>query len=254
MSNHKRRITQNESGRKSCWLYGVHAVAAALANEARSLRVLLATPQAATQFESRAKTREVTLQIKSAPDIARVLPEGAVHQGVALEAAPLIAPSLEQFLDEQTQRRPLLLLDQVTDPQNVGAILRSAAAFEAGAVILPRDHAPLDSPVLAKAACGALELVPLIAVTNLAQAMKTLKAQGYWCVGLEGEAERTIEDAGFGVETALVLGAEGSGLRRLTREHCDLLVRLPISARMESLNVSNAAAIALYAVARNLPK
>jgi 23S rRNA (guanosine2251-2'-O)-methyltransferase len=132
----------------------------------------------------------------------------------------------------------------------VGAILRSCAAFGAGAVILPRDHTPQESAVLAKASSGGIEIVPLIHVTNLAQCMEALKKSGYWCAGLDGGARQTLAEAKLGAATALVLGAEGAGLRRLTAERCDLLVRLPIAPAMESLNVSNAAAVALYALAQ----
>ncbi len=149
--------------------------------------------------------------------------------------------------------RPVLLLDQVTDPHNVGAILRSAAAFDVGAVIVTDRNAPQESGVMAKAASGALEVVPLIAVTNLVQAIETLKKSGYWIAGLDGAARKAIHEAKLDNKTALVLGAEGAGLRRLTTEHCDFLVKLPISDKMESLNVSNAAAVAMYELYRRNP-
>ena len=142
------------------------------------------------------------------------------------------------------------MLDQITDPHNVGAILRSAAAFDVGAVIATDRNAPTESGVMAKAASGALEVVPLITVTNLVQAIEKIKKAGYWIAGMDGNAKQTIAEAKLDRKTALVLGAEGSGLRRLTAEHCDYLVKLPMSGRIESLNVSNAAAVALYELYR----
>jgi len=231
---------------RSYWLYGLHAAAAALANPKRQIRRMLVTQGVLEKVGEGWQERKLGAEVKSAQDIARLLPEGAVHQGIALEVMPLEEISLEEYLVQAGEQKPLLLLDQVTDPHNVGAILRSAAAFDVGAIVLTRDHAPQESAVLAKASSGGIEIVPMLTVTNLAQAMETLKKHSYWCIGLDGEAKQSIAEAKLGKQTALVLGAEGRGLRRLTGERCDLLVRLPISSAMESLNVSNAAAIALY--------
>jgi 23S rRNA (guanosine2251-2'-O)-methyltransferase len=186
--------------------------------------------------------------------LERLLP-GAVHQGVALRVEPLPEPDLETLCDELAARpaATVLLLDQVTDPHNVGAILRSAAAFEADAVLLTERNAAPESGVLAKAASGALDLVPLVRVTNLARAIEALKAAGFWCIGLAEEATQTLAEADLSGRVALALGAEGEGLRRLTRERCDLLVRLPTGDAMPSLNVSNAAAVALYELRRSSP-
>jgi 23S rRNA (guanosine2251-2'-O)-methyltransferase len=189
------------------------------------------------------------LQIVDARKLDDLLPREAVHQGIALECEPLSQPSLGEWLTAGHDK-PVLLLDQVSDPHNIGAILRSAAAFDAGAVITTDRNAPAESGVMAKAASGALELVPLIMVGNLVQAIELLKKAGYWIYGLDGEAKQAINAVKLDKKSALVLGAEGRGLRRLTGEHCDMLVRLPISERMESLNVSNAAAIALYELYR----
>jgi 23S rRNA (guanosine2251-2'-O)-methyltransferase len=234
---------------KFYWLYGAHAARAALANSRREIRKAVLSQAASEAFIPLCRNRGVGFEVKSPQDLAKLLPTDAVHQGVALEVALLPDYSLEEYLQEHGAGKALLLLDQVTDPHNVGAILRSAAAFDAGAVIVTRDHAPQESAVLAKAASGALEIVPIVTVTNLSQAMEGLKKAGYWCVGLDGEARETIGEAKLAGHTALVLGAEGRGLRRLTAERCDRLVRLPISPKMESLNVSNAAAVALYAIA-----
>jgi 23S rRNA (guanosine2251-2'-O)-methyltransferase len=250
MSNPKRKPASIEAKNRSYWLYGIHAVRAALLNPKRQARRLLATSAALEKLAGAWEERKLGPETLNAQDIARLLPEGAVHQGTALEVLPLLEVNLEDYLARAQVKKPLLLLDQVTDPHNVGAILRSAAAFAAGAVILPRDHAPQESAVLAKASSGGIEIIPLIYVTNLTQCMETLKKQGYWCAGLDGEAKQTLAQAKLGPATALVLGAEGAGLRRLTAERCDLLIRLPIAPEMESLNVSNAAAVAFYALSQ----
>ncbi len=181
-----------------------------------------------------------------------MLPPGAVHQGAALLSEPLTDVALEDVLDRaaEAEKSVVLVLDQVTDPQNVGAILRSAAAFGADAVLVPDRHAPPETGALVKAASGAVEIVPLVRVINLARALEELKKAGFWIAGLDGQAPQTLAAADMTGKVALVLGAEGEGLRRLTRDHCDILVRLPISERMESLNVSAAAAVALYELAR----
>jgi 23S rRNA (guanosine2251-2'-O)-methyltransferase len=247
MSNHKK--TLYKSG--TYWLYGIHAVSAVLHNPRRHIHRFLVSRNSVEKLSGELlKIAKKPPEIVDVQAISKLLPEDAVHQGIAVEVSPLSQISIEEWLIANPQKIPLLLLDQVTDPHNVGAILRSAAAFNAGAVILTKDHAPPESAVMAKSASGALELVPMITVTNLVQTMETLKKHGYWCIGLDGEAKETIAQAKLGNDSALVLGAEGKGLRRLTAEHCDRIVRLPISPRMESLNVSNAAAVALYEMSR----
>ena len=185
--------------------------------------------------------------------IDQVLPEGAVHQGLALLAQPLPQPGLQELLPtasgaKESGRRVVVILDQVTDPQNTGAVLRSAAAFGAAALITTRRHAPPESGALAKAASGALEHVPYVQVGNLVRALDTLKAKGFWSLGLSGEATQNLTDADPGGPLVLVLGAEGTGLRRLTAEACDIMARLPTRGPIDALNVSNAAAVALYEV------
>jgi 23S rRNA (guanosine2251-2'-O)-methyltransferase len=233
------------------WLHGLHPVAAALGNPARRLKRLMLTEEAEAELR-----RRVPPPWRIAPEradkarIAALLPPDTVHQGAALLAEPLPELPLDQVLD-QGGAEPLLVLDQVTDPRNVGAILRSAAAFGAAAVIMQDRHAPPETGALARAASGALEVVPVVRVVNLARALEALKRAGCWVVGLDAAAPVTLAQAGLaGRRVALVLGAEGEGMRRLTRENCDELARLPISPAMESLNVSAAAAVALYELAR----
>jgi 23S rRNA (guanosine2251-2'-O)-methyltransferase len=239
------------------WLYGRHAVAAALANKARRVRRLVALADAADELRRLAAAAAARLPTSGVEVLDRrgfdlLLPQ-AVHQGMALAAEPLPARDLDDVLDgigEAVGPQIVVLLDQVTDPHNIGAILRSASAFAARAVVLPEHGAPPVTGTLAKAASGALEVVPLIRVTNLARSLDRLKEAGFWCVGLEEGAAKTLAEIDPGSRVALVLGGEGSGLRRLTRERCDLLARLPTRGEPASLNVSNAAAIALYELTR----
>lgn len=234
-------------------LHGLHAVQAAWLNPQRQCHQLWLTAAATGSFApvlaaaSAAGLRRPPPQTVERTMLDGLLP-GAVHQGVVLDAAPLPETSLEALL--ASEPKLLLLLDQVTDPHNVGAILRSAAAFGADAVLLTDRHAPGQGGVLAKTASGALEHVPLITVVNLARTLESLRATGYWCIGLAEEGDQDIAAHDLSGKTALVLGAEGEGLRRLTRERCDVLARLPTQGAIGSLNVSNAAAVALYEVKR----
>ena len=242
------------------WLYGTHAALAAIANpERRIVRIVVAreqmpdlAPRIAAQAGQRG-SRAPDPEPASREEIERLLPRGSVHQGLAVlasELEPLDIDDLLRLIGDRPHLR-LVALDQVTDPHNVGAILRSAAAFGATAVILPERHAPAATAVMAKAASGALEKVPLVRVVNLARALDSLKAANVWCVGLAGSATQTIAEADLSGRVALVLGSEGEGLRRLTRERCDLLVRIAMpGSGVESLNVSNAAAVALYEASR----
>lgn len=229
------------------FLFGKHAALAALDNPMRKIKRVLVTKGTQAELGNKLKAKNVSLV--EGDRLAQLLPPGSVHQGIAVECEKLAQPSLQEWLAEN-HAKPVLLLDQVSDPHNVGAILRSAAAFEAGAIITTDRGAPEESGVMAKSASGALEVVPMIAVGNLVQALELLKKAGYWIYGMDGEAKENLGGAKLDAKTALVLGAEGAGLRRLTAERCDFLVKLPISPKMESLNVSNAAAVALYEIYR----
>ncbi len=251
------------SGRGRLWLWGHHAVAAALANGSRPCHRILATETALATLRARLgadldgglDSGDPIVGAATPADLDRMLPPGAVHQGVALEAGPLPDLSVEEACappPDATHHPVIVVLDRVSDPQNVGAVLRAAAAFGARAVIVPDRHTPHEGGTLAKAASGALEVLPLVRVTNLARALDELKTLGYWCLGLDPAAPDDISVVAGGEPRALalVLGAEGAGLRRLTAERCDLLARLPISDAVESLNVAAAAAVTLYAVTR----
>jgi 23S rRNA (guanosine2251-2'-O)-methyltransferase len=244
-------------GQSDRWLYGRHPVTAALANPARRWRRLAALPGQEDEAAALiADARAVRLgdgeaiRVVDRSGFDALIGPDAVHQGLALEVEPLEAADLDDVLratyDEA--RAVIVMLDQVSDPQNVGAVLRAAAAFGARAVIVAAHGAPAASGALAKAASGALELVPLIAEINLARALDRLKEAGFWCCGLDERAPQTLAELDLGRRVVLALGAEGDGLRRLVRERCDYLARLPTSAAMPSLNVSTAAAVALYAL------
>ena len=225
-------------------LWGRHAVGAALDNRDRKVLRAWATRDAAAFMQFPA---DVPLTFAEAPDLGRLVPADAPHQGVVVEVEPLENVWLDGILHDAPDRAVLLVLDQVTDPHNVGAILRSAAAFGAIGMVTQDRHSPPESGALAKAASGALERVPWVRVVNLARALEEIGDAGFWRIGLTGDAETELKDALGTPRVALVLGAEGPGLRPNTREHCDALARLPISDAVESLNVSNAAAVALYA-------
>lgn len=224
--------------------WGKHAVAAALDNPERRVLKAWSTREAATFMNFPA---EVPVTFAEAPDLGRLVPSDAPHQGVVIEVEPLEDVWLGDLLAEADERSVLLVLDQVTDPHNVGAILRSAAAFGAVGIVTQDRHAPPESGALAKAASGALERVPWARVVNLARALDEIAEAGFWRIGLAGQARSTLAEALGPPRVALVLGAEGPGMRQNIREHCDALAKLPISQMVESLNVSNAAAISLYA-------
>jgi 23S rRNA (guanosine2251-2'-O)-methyltransferase len=235
-----------ERGSSVARLYGFHAVAAALNASRRKLVRLYATPAAAERLGAEIRRRGVETRIVTPEEIASRLPRDAVHQGLLLEAEPL------QPLDisDLPEKGLIVVLDQVTDPHNVGAILRTCAAFAVDALMTTERHSPEFSGVLAKAASGGLEHVPITTVTNLARALDELGDQGYWRVGLDSEAPTILGSQPLTRPLALVLGAEDKGLRRLTREKCDALARLDLPGAIKSLNVSNACAISLALATR----
>jgi 23S rRNA (guanosine2251-2'-O)-methyltransferase len=225
-------------------LWGKHAVAAALDNPERKILRAWATRDAATYMQF---PKDVPVTLAEGPDLARLVPHDAPHQGVVIEVEPLDDAWLDDLITAAADRSVLLVLDQITDPHNVGAILRSAAAFGAVGIVTQDRHSPPESGVIAKAASGALERVPWARVVNLARTLEEIGEAGFWRIALAGDAEIDLREALGSPRVALVLGGEGAGLRPNTREHCDTIARLPITDSVESLNVSNAAAVALYA-------
>ena len=258
MSRHRHKAPQapsRPSGGGGVWLWGTHPVLAALANDQRACRRLLATSDALKGHPDIALylgERQLKAETVERGAIEAVLPHGAVHQGLALSVEPLPDADIADLIPLAEGREPavVMVLDQVTDPHNIGAVMRSAAAFGAIALVVTERHAPGETGTLAKSASGALERIALVRAVNLARALDELKEAGFWIAGLAGDAPITLAAAKLSGRVALVLGAEGEGMRRLTRERCDLLVKLPQTDAVESLNVSNAAAVALYELFR----
>ena len=239
--------TKPESG---LWLYGLHAVRSALSNPKRFVRRVVLTERAAEEIGPKLLSR-VKQELSDLHGISRTLPAGTVHQGIALLCEPLPRIDLETVLKQSHERpRIVLVLDQVTDPHNVGAILRVAAAFGVTAIVVQDRHSPPETGALAKAASGALDVVPVIHVVNIARTLDELGQREFWRVALTGDGDRTLKDAVGQGDIALVLGSEGSGIRRLVRENCDVAAHIPIATAIDSLNVAAASAIALYELRR----
>jgi 23S rRNA (guanosine2251-2'-O)-methyltransferase len=247
----RKRPPHRHSGAASgLWIYGLHPVRAALANKRRKLIRAVLTARAADEI-GHALLGRVKHEIVEIDAVGRLLPPGSVHQGAVLQCEPLPKRDLADAIAESSRKpRIVLVLDQISDPHNAGAILRTAVAFGVAAVVVQDRNAPAESGVLAKAASGALDTVPYIEVVNISRALEELEKLGFWRIALAGDGEQPLAEAKTNGDIALVLGSEGSGIRRLVREHCDAGAFIPISTNMESLNVSNAAAIALYELRR----
>ncbi|MBR1916008.1 MAG: 23S rRNA (guanosine(2251)-2'-O)-methyltransferase RlmB [Alphaproteobacteria bacterium] len=231
-------------------LYGRHAVLSALKNPKRQIIKLMILPENEADIKKECPT--AIYQITSKKDLEKILPPTAVHQGFALITKPLEPVFLEDLIKKSRDLEAcrILILDQVTDPQNIGAIIRSAAAFNALGVIVQDKNAPFESGAMAKAAAGTMELTPLVRTTNLSRTIETLKKNGFWIVGMDGYATQKIDEVDKSSKLAVIMGSEGSGMRRLVEENCDLTVRLDINKNVESLNVSVAAAIVLYELSK----
>lgn len=241
---------QDPKASEGLWLYGLHAVRAALANPRRKVKRAVLTSRAAEELGPKLLGR-VRHDKSDGDAVARLLPAGAVHQGVALQCEPLPRLDLEDALKPSERRRIVLVLDQISDPHNAGAILRTAAAFGVSAVVVQDRNAPPETGALAKAASGALDTVPIVSAVNISRVLEKLAELNFWRIALAGDGDAPLKEAAANTgDIALVLGSEGSGIRRLVRENCDAAAFVPIDSAMESLNVSNAAAIALYELRR----
>lgn len=239
-------------GGRTVFLFGIHAVRAALLNPDRRNIRLISTRESLEHIADIAVNSELASEIAGREDLEVFAGKGAVHQGLVLETAPLEGAAIEDLAALPDDNALVVVLDRVSDPHNFGAVLRSAAAFGAAGVVVPDRHAPEITGTVAKSASGAAESVPVCRVANLARAIGILKDARFWAVGLDGEAGQDIAAAELPGRAVLVAGAEGDGLRRLTRENCDLLVKIPIAETVESLNLSNAIAVALYEMRRTI--
>lgn len=262
--DHVRRGSKSAQKGGGNWLYGVHACLAALANPERDVKRIVLASQAADDLElpvvdaanaayEACEAPRPQIEWRDRRELDELVPRDAVHQGICVEALPLPHPAIEDLIQDAQglTAASVVVLDQATDPRNIGAVMRTAAAFGALGVIVQDKHAPDITGALAKAASGAVERLPYIKVTNLARALEQLKTAEFWCVGFDGHADDYLSGKTLQGRNAIVLGAEGAGLRRLTRESCDLLVKIPMTDAVESLNLSNAAAIALYQYAQS---
>jgi 23S rRNA (guanosine2251-2'-O)-methyltransferase len=251
-SNH-RKLERPQSAVPSpvdLWIYGIHASIAALKNPNRRINSILTTKHSSNFVTNLNNPNLPPQQIIDRNKLDAILPPDSVHQGIAVQCDPLPFPHLEDVIANHKENSALIILDQANDPRNIGSVLRSAAAFDATAVIVPDRGTPVISGSMAKAAAGAIEQVPIVRVKNLARSLKIIKNAGYWCVGLDNRATQSLADAKLSGKIAIVMGAEGSGLRQLTSETCDYLAKIPISGQMESLNLSIATSIALYELNR----
>ncbi|MCE3255522.1 MAG: pseudouridine synthase [Rickettsiaceae bacterium] len=240
------------------WIYGRHPVLAALLNPRRKIYQILVTPHNEADLkkfitDKKIKIDKSLIKIVDGESLSSLFPIGSTHQGFALKTSLITIFSFNHFLDkiqnlDSKNLPPLLVLDNLTDPQNIGAVIRSAVAFGFKNIVVNERNFPIHSPVIAKAASGMLELVELIAGGNFNHLLSELKKLGYWSVGLDGTAKADVKEVKNFQPIALVLGSEGEGIRRLVKENCDLLVKIPISNETESLNASNAAAIAMYKI------
>lgn len=238
--------TNSKPDKNQLILYGRHAVLSALKNPRRKISKLLCTKENAEEIRRTAP--DIPLQIVERKEIDKLLPTEAVHQGFALFCSELPPVAIEDIITmaENQENCHVLILDQVTDPQNIGAIIRSAVAFNTLALIVQDKNSPAETGSMAKASAGMIEFLPICRVTNLSRALEQLKDAGFWTIGMDGYAQTTVDKLKKGGKNAIIMGSEGKGMRRLVEENCDITVKLPMNKKVESLNVATAAAIMLY--------
>lgn len=238
--------TNSKPDKNQLILYGRHAVLSALKNPRRKVSKLLCTKENADEIRRTAP--DIPLQIVERKEIDKLLPTEAVHQGFALFCSELPPVAIEDIITmaENQENCHVLILDQVTDPQNIGAIIRSAVAFNTLALIVQDKNSPAETGSMAKASAGMIEFLPICRVTNLSRALEQLKDAGFWTIGMDGYAQTTVDKLKKGGKNAIIMGSEGKGMRRLVEENCDITVKLPMNKKVESLNVATAAAIMLY--------
>lgn len=238
--------TNSKPDKNQLILYGRHAVLSALKNPRRKVSKLLCTKENAEEIRRTAP--DIPLQIVERKEIDKLLPAEAVHQGFALFCSELPPVAIEDIITmaENQENCHVLILDQVTDPQNIGAIIRSAVAFNTLALIVQDKNSPTETGSMAKASAGMIEFLPICRVTNLSRALEQLKDAGFWTIGMDGYAQTTVDKLKKGGKNAIIMGSEGKGMRRLVEENCDITVKLPMNKKVESLNVATAAAIMLY--------
>ena len=243
---------KNKNKTSSVLIYGKHPVAAALNNNRRKHINLFITREVLQEIEKLIPKLNIKTTILKSDSLNSMVSPGTNHQNIILESLPLDSLHLEDLIEQDKSKSfsCLILLDQVTDPHNIGAIIRSAAAFSASAVILTDNNSPKENNTILKCAAGACETVPMVHITNLSNCIKELKKEGYWIIGLDGHTELTLKESIFSEKIAIIMGSEDKGLRKLTKENCDYIAKIPMSSSSESLNVSNAAAIALYEFAK----
>ncbi|WP_039458428.1 23S rRNA (guanosine(2251)-2'-O)-methyltransferase RlmB [Candidatus Jidaibacter acanthamoebae] len=238
--------TRKNKLNKDYWIYGKHTVLAALANFRRKIYELLITQETYNEIKSTIPCK-IAAKIVERYEIDKILGGNQVHQGVILKTNPLEQPNLKDFLNlSKNEISTIVIIDKINDPQNLGAILRSSAAFDADAVIITKENSVRETAVSAKASCGAIENIPLISVTNISDAIKLLKKHEFWIIGMDATGDKGFAKVNSFKKTGIIFGSEGEGLRKLTKENCDFLISIPISNKVESLNLSNAVAISLF--------
>jgi 23S rRNA (guanosine2251-2'-O)-methyltransferase len=238
------------------WIWGKHTVLAALNNKSRVVKELIITRQTMDDLKNKFNFDLLSIPIRyiERSEFDRVLSiKNVLHQGIALKVLPLAQPEFKNFFNSFNSKfSTIVVIDQINDPHNLGAILRSCAAFNVDAVLIPKDNAVSETSVVTKSSCGGIEVVPLISVSNIAETLKVLKNKGYWVAGLDINGTASFAAIESIEKMVMVFGSEGEGMRKLTREHCDFIISIPMSNKVESINLSNAVAISLYKVTQKI--